>query len=152
MSDAQMLNRGPTHSQVDDEGYTHGYCDADGNFLGYASYMTLIPDLIPAKFHVKSGMVVPTGNQKVLPKGRVLTTDAGFGGQEQVLDGLVDDRGSGLAPTGAIPGTAIPTVPELNISPELRARIEQRNEAKAAKAAKAEEAAGQTPPPSGDNT
>lgn len=141
MSDAQMLTRGPAHAQIDDEGYTHGYCDAEGNFLGFAAYMTLIPDLIPAKFHVKSGMVVPTGNQKILPKGRVLTTDAGFGGQEQVLDGLVDDRGSGLAPTGAIPGTAIPepAAPGPVISPELQARIDQRNAAKAAKAAKGEE-------------
>lgn len=141
MSDTQVLNKGPMAARVDDEGFTHGYCDPEGNFLGFAPYMTLIPNLIPAKWHVKSGHIVPTGNQKILPKGRVLMTDAGFGGPEQILDGLVDDKGSGLAPTGAIPGTAIPEPveePKPNLSPELQAKIAARNAKKAADEDKAD--------------
>lgn len=135
MSKEQVLARGRAQDRVDADGYTHGYCDPDGNFLGYADYMTLIPGLIPAKRHVQSGIVVPTGNQKILPKGRVLTTDAGFGpggASEQVLDGLVDDKGGGLAPTGAIPGTAIPDNEGPQLSPELQAKIEARNASKTA--------------------
>lgn len=132
MSDTQIMSKGPVAARPDDEGFTHGYCDPEGNFLGFAPYMTLIPNLIPAKKHVKSGIVVPTGNQKILPKGRVITSDAGFGGQEQVLDGLEDDKGGGLAPTGAVPGTAIPE-PKPELSPELQAKIAARNSGKKAK-------------------
>lgn len=143
MSDQRILN--PTApTKVDAEGYTHGYCDSEGNFLGYAPYMTLVPNLIPAKFHVKSQMVVPTGNQRILPKGRILTTDAGFGGieSEKVMDGLVPNVGDGLAPTGGIPGTAIPEpepepepepAPGPVISPALAERIAARNTSQAAK-------------------
>ena len=117
---------------VDADGWTHGYCDAEGNFLGYAPYMTLVPGLIPAKFHVPSGNIQPTGHQRILPKGKILMTDAGFGGAnaaETVMTGLEDDVGGGLAPTGAIPGTAIPVeeeTPGPEISPELAARIATR--------------------------
>lgn len=139
MSEQQILN--PTApTKVDADGYTHGYCDAEGNFLGYAPYMTLVPNLIPAKFHVKSQMIVPTGNQRILPKGRILTTDAGFGGieSERVMDGLVPNVGDGLAPTGGLPGTAIPEAdpepaPGPAISEALAERIAARNGAQATK-------------------
>lgn len=147
MSEPQVLARGPKEARIDSDGFTHGYCDPDGNFLGYAPYMTLIPNLIPAKRHVGSGIVVPTGNQKILPKGRVLTTDAGFGpggASEQILEGLVDDKGGGLAPTGAVPGTAIPEDGP-TISEELQAKIDARNAAKeAASGKKAAETKGST--------
>ena len=123
--------------KVDDEGYVHGYADEHGNFLGYAPYMTLIPGLIPSKFHVKSGIIVPTGNPKNVKKGNAIITDAGFGpggSAEQVLSGLEEDKGADLAPSGSIPGTAIP---EPNdgpvISPELQAKIDARKAAKEAK-------------------
>lgn len=143
MSDTPNLQPGiHDPKRVDADGWTHGYCDRDGNFIGYAPYMTLVPDLIPAKYHIKSGNVEFTGNQRVLPKGKVLITDAGFDGRgatEKVMSGLEEDKGGGLAPTGAIPGTAIPapdTEPEPGpaISPELAARIAARDANKPAKA------------------
>lgn len=135
MSDKVNLEPGKFDpKKVDSEGWTHGYCAADGNFLGYAPYMTLVPGLIPAKYHVPSGTIQPTGHQRVLPKGRILMTDAGFGGanaDEKVMSGLEDDVGGGLAPTGAIPGTEIPQAeeeaPGPEISPELAARIASRS-------------------------
>ena len=120
------------NDQIDSDGYVRGYCSPDGDFLGFAPYMTLIPNLIPAKRHAASGIVVPTGHQKILPKGKVLMTDAGFGGanaNEAIMSGLEDDVGGGLAPTGAVPGTAIPeetkTGPE--ISEALRDKIAARS-------------------------
>lgn len=132
------------NDRIDSDGYVHGYCSPDGNFLGFAPYMTLIPNLIPAKRHAASGIVVPTGHQKILPKGKILMTDAGFGGagaNETVMSGLEDDVGGGLAPTGAIPGTAIPdennTGPQ--ISEALREKIASRNKPSAKKEGSATE-------------
>lgn len=104
-----------------------GYCDPNGIFLGYNPSMMLIPGLIPARYHKPSGRVEFTGNPKIVPQGQVLRTEeTGVAGQERVLSGLIEDTGAGLAPTGAVPGTAIPEAPE-EVSEALANRIALRN-------------------------
>ena len=121
-----------TNPNVDNDGYTHGYMTKDGDFLGYNPVMTLIPDLVPARLHVKSGVVEPTGHSRSIPKGEVFKTDVGFGGNEQVVDGhgMVENKGEGFAPSKVTPVT-LPDGP--SISPELAAKILERSTKAAAK-------------------
>ena len=109
-----------------EDGYTHGYMTKEGDFLGYNPVMTLIPDLVPARMHIASGVVEPTGHSRSVPKGEVLMTDTGFGNTEQVVagHGMVENKGEGFAPSKVTPVT-LPEGPD--ISPELAAKIVERN-------------------------
>lgn len=108
------------NKQVTEEWY-HGFADEHMNFLGYDKHMHMVPGLIPAKRHVLTGEVIPTGNPKTVPKGGTLITEVDARGQEVILTGLVEDRGAGLAPTGAV------SVPKM--SDELAAKIAARKPA-----------------------
>lgn len=128
--------------------WVHGYCDETGMFLGYSPTLTLIPGLYPAKFHKETGTIVPTGNLQIIPKGAVLETDAAFidprtGGGEKILSGMHEDKGSGLAPTGAVP---------VNIPLDLQERIleKQLAQIKEMRALEAEQAVGKGEPSSSD--
>lgn len=126
-----MKNPEIAPNNVSDDGYVHGYMTKDGSFLGYNPVMTLIPDLVPARFHVASGVVEPTGHSRSIPRGEALITDAGFGGSEQVVGGhgMVEDKGEGFAPSKVTPVT-LPEGP--SISPELAAKILERTTKSAA--------------------
>lgn len=119
------------------EEFTHGYCDPDGNFLGYNSTMTLIPGLIPAKRHNETGKVTFTGNPKVIPKGQVLRTEIDQNGTENVMSGLVEDKGADTAPTGSVPGSDVPqnedSGEDASRSEELEKKIASRKKASTTK-------------------
>lgn len=108
-----------------DTEYTHGYMTTDGDFLGYNPVMMLIPDLVPARMHIASGVVEPTGNLRTVPKGEVLFTESDLGGKETIVEGqgMVEDKGAGFAPSKVTPVT-LPDGP--SISPELAAKISER--------------------------
>ena len=120
-------------SEVDSDGYVQGYMTKDGKFLGYHATMTMVPDLVPAKFHVASGTVQPTGHSRTIPKGEALITDEGFGGSQTVVQGMVEDKGEGFAPSKVVPVTSLPVADDgPEISPELAAVIAKRQASAAA--------------------
>lgn len=111
--------------KADDEGFVHGYATPDGEFLGYAPLMTLVPDIAPAKYNVTTKEVVFTGNLRTKNKPTdVVISDAGFNqggnsGGEVVLSGLKEDAGSDLVSKGGVPG--------FQMSDELTAKIAARH-------------------------
>lgn len=115
------------------DGYVAGYMTKDGMFLGYHGSMTMVPDLVPARMHLASGVVEATGHSRTIPKGEVLTTDDGFGNDGVVIGrGMVDNVGEGFAPKHGVQ-VILPdndTGPE--ISDELAAKIAARETAAAA--------------------
>lgn len=114
-------------SEVDSDGYIQGYMTKDGKFLGYHATMTMVPDLVPAKFHVPSGTVQPTGHSRTIPKGGALITDEGFGGSQTIVQGMVEDKGEGFAPSKVVPAAPLPAADDgPEISPELAAVIAKR--------------------------